>query len=111
MENIKQINIKNRTFYIFNNMINMKDFDSSLIKIEKESYKNIGIYHNGYITKKNDDYENIHSLNHLYLVIGDVEENSGSKYLFFDSIDKKSEILTKYTDFLDKYKSLIKARS
>ena len=52
----------------------MKDFDSSLIKIEKESYKNIGIYHKGCITKKNDDYENIHSLNHLYLVIGDVEK-------------------------------------
>ena len=92
-------------------MINMKDFDSSLIKIEKESYKNIGTYHNGYITKKNDDYENIHSLNHLHLVIGDVEENNGNKYLFFYSIDKKGEILTKYTDVSDKFKYLIKARS
>ena len=60
--------------------------------------------------KKNDDYENIHSLNHLYLVIGDVEKNNGSKYLFFDSIDKKREILTKYTDFSDKYRYLIKTR-
>ena len=89
----------------------MKNFDSSLLKIEKKSYKNIGIYHIGYITKKSDDYENIHSLNHLYLVIGDVEENNGSKYLFFDSIDKKREILTKYTDFSDKYKYLIKTMS
>ena len=88
----------------------MKDFDSSLIKIEKESYKNIGIYHKGCITKKNGDYENIHSLNHLYLVIGDVEKYNGSKYLFFDSIDKKREILTKYTDFSDKYRYLIKTR-
>ena len=57
MRNIEQINIKNRTYYFFNNMINIKDFDSSLIKIDKNSYKNIGIYNTGYITiKKIDDY-------------------------------------------------------
>ena len=51
MGNIKQINIKSRTYYNFN-MINIKDFDSSLIKIGKRSYKNIGIYNIGYLTKK-----------------------------------------------------------
>ena len=57
MRNIEQINIKNRTYYFFNNMIKIKDFDSSLIKIDKKSYKNIGIYNTGYITiKKIDDY-------------------------------------------------------
>ena len=50
MGNTKQINIKNRTRYFFNDMINIKDFDPSLIKIDKKSYKNIGIYHIGYIT-------------------------------------------------------------
>ena len=35
MGNIKQVNIKNRTYYFFNNMINIKDFDSSLLKIAK----------------------------------------------------------------------------
>ena len=41
-------------------MINIKDFDLSLLKIGKRSYKNIGIYNTGYITiKKIDDYENI----------------------------------------------------
>ena len=49
---IKQINIKNRTYYFFNDMINIKDFNPSLIKIDKKSYKNIGIYHIRYITKK-----------------------------------------------------------
>ena len=43
MGNIKQVNIKNRTYYFFNNMINIKDFDSNLLKIDKTSYKNISI--------------------------------------------------------------------
>ena len=47
MGNIKQINIKNRTYCFFNDMINSKDFDLSLIKIEKKSYKNIAIYNIG----------------------------------------------------------------
>ena len=50
MGNVKQINVKNRTYYLFNDMINIKVFDSSLLKIEKKSYKNIGIYNIGYIT-------------------------------------------------------------
>ena len=56
-------------------MINIKDFDSSLTKIDKKSYKNIGIYNIGYITMKNvDDYENINSVNPLYLIIGKADE-------------------------------------
>ena len=39
MENIKEINIKNRTYYFFNDMGNIKDFDSSLLKIDKKSTK------------------------------------------------------------------------
>ena len=54
-------------------MINIKDFDSSLLKIDKRSYKNIGIYNIGYVTiKKIDDYENVYSVNPLYLMIGKV---------------------------------------
>ena len=47
-----QIHIKNRTYYFFNDMINIKNFDSSLKKIGTKSYKNIGIYNIGYITTK-----------------------------------------------------------
>ena len=53
MGNIKQMNIRNCTFYFFNDMINMKDFDPNLLKIEKNSYKDIGIYNIGYIKIKN----------------------------------------------------------
>ena len=53
MGNIKQINIKNRTFNFFNDMINIKDFDPNLLKIEKNSYKDISIFNIGYIKIKN----------------------------------------------------------
>ena len=61
-----------------------------LTNIEKTSYKNIGIYNIGYITiKKIDDYENIHSVYPLYLMIGKairhIKEKNESKYLVFDS--------------------------
>ena len=43
MEKIKDINIKNRTYYFYDDMVNIKDFDSNLLKIDKKSFKNIGI--------------------------------------------------------------------
>ena len=52
MGNIKQINIKSCIYYFFNDIINIKDFDPSLIKIDKKLYKNIGIYYIGHITIK-----------------------------------------------------------
>ena len=51
-------------------MINIKKFDSNLLKIDKKSYKDIGVYNIGYITiKRIDDYENINSINSFYLII------------------------------------------
>ena len=49
---VKQIDIKNRTYYFYNDIINIKKFDSNLLKIDEKSYKNIGIYNIGYITSK-----------------------------------------------------------
>ena len=67
MGTVKQIDIKNRTYYFYNDMINIKKFDSNLLKIDKKSYKDIGIYNIGYITiKKIDDCKNIYSVNPLY---------------------------------------------
>ena len=45
MREVKQINIKNRTFYFYNDVINLKDFESSLLKIDKMHYKGINIYY------------------------------------------------------------------
>ena len=54
-------------------MINNKDFDPSLLKIDKKSYRNIGIYCIGYITMKDSDHVKINSVNTLYLNIGEVD--------------------------------------
>ena len=64
---MKQIEIKNRTYYFYNDRINIEEFDSNLLKIDKTSYKDIDIYYIGYITiKKIGDYENIYSVNPLF---------------------------------------------
>ena len=70
MGEIKQINIKNRTYYFYNDIVNLKDFDTRLLKVDGKSYKKIDIYYVGYIAiKENDDYESIYSMNPLYLRI------------------------------------------
>ena len=71
-------------------MININDFDSSSLKIDKKSYKNIVIYNIGYITiKKIDYYGSFNSANPLYLIIGKadgyIEESNWNKYLVFPS--------------------------
>ena len=53
MRKVKQIEIKNRTYYFYNDIINNEEFDSKLLKIDKTSYKDIDIYYIGYITIKN----------------------------------------------------------
>ena len=52
MGDIKKINIKNRTYYFYDDMINIKNFYSILLKLDKKLFKNIAIYYIGYITKK-----------------------------------------------------------
>ena len=52
MGEVKQINIKNRTYYFYNDIIDLKKFKSSLLKIDKKRNKNINIYNIGYITIK-----------------------------------------------------------
>ena len=60
-------------------MINIKDFDPSLLKIDKTSYKNIGIYCIGYITMKDSDHVKINSVNPLYMIINEVDGSISEK--------------------------------
>ena len=62
MGNMKEINIKNRTCYFFYDTINIEDFGSNLLKIDKKSHKNINIYYIGFITMKDSDYVKINSV-------------------------------------------------
>ena len=96
---VKSIDIKNRTYFL-SEMINLNNFNLKLLKINKKLYKDIDIYYIGYITiKKIDDYESIHSVNALYLLInhasGYIEEKNGNKYLLFDSVDENKEVFKK----------------
>ena len=52
MGEVKQINIKNRTYYFYNDQINLKDFDTRLLKVDKKDYKETDIYYIGYVTVK-----------------------------------------------------------
>ena len=99
MGEVKEINIKNQTYYFFNDMINIKNFHSNLLKIDKKSNKDIDIYCIGYITiKKFGDCENIYSVNPLYLIIHcaaeHFKEKNDDKYLILDLTDKYEEVLS-----------------
>ena len=50
MGKIRQITIKNRTYYFYNQQINLKDFDARLLKIDRKNYKEIDVYYIGYVT-------------------------------------------------------------
>ena len=104
---VKQINIKNWTYYFYNDIIDLESFESSLLKLDKKSYKDITM-------KKIGDCKNIYSANHLYLGIthanGYIEEMGVNKYLIFDSIDENKELLKKcndvFNEIMDKTKEI-----
>ena len=109
MGETRELNIKNQTYCFFNDMINIKNFLSNLLKIDKKSQKDINIYYIGYITIKSyGDCENIHSVNPLHLIInkayGYIEEKNGEKYLIFDSRNEINEVLKKYNEVWDRIK-------
>ena len=81
-------------------MVNIKDFHSNLLNIEKKSHKDTDIYYIGYIIiKKFSDYENISSASPLYLITnsatGYFKEKHGRKYLILDLTEKYEEVFSK----------------
>ena len=99
MGKTKELNIKNETYYFFDDMIDIRNFHLNLLKIDKEPYKDVDIYYIGYITiKKFSDCENIHSVNPLYLIIhsatGHFKEKYSEKYLIIDSMEKYEEVFS-----------------
>ena len=100
---IKQINIKNQTYYFYNDIIGLKTFDSSNLKLDKKTYKNLDTYNIGYVTiKKTGSGCDIKSINPLYLLIdnasGYIKEINKDKYLVFDITDENKELLKRYDD-------------
>ena len=58
---VKDTDLKNRTFYFFNDMINIENFDANNLKIDQKSYKNVIIYYIGYMKIKNSKYAKTYS--------------------------------------------------
>ena len=86
-------------YYFFDDMIDIKNFHSNLLKIDKKSHKNTDICYIGYITIKNfSDCENIRSVNPFYLIIhsalGHFKEKNGEKDLIIDSTEKDEEVFS-----------------
>ena len=48
----KQINLKNRIYYFYNDLINIKNFDHNSLRLYKQSVFNNNVYYIGYVTKK-----------------------------------------------------------
>ena len=105
----KQINIKNKTYYFYNDLIKLFDFDPNILKLDKKTFKGINIYHIGYVTEK-EEYK-INSANPLYLLIykldGFIEEKEGNKYLNIPFRDNNDEVLRKYKEVLSGIKTCI----
>ena len=95
----KQLNIKNQTYYFFNDMIDTRNFQSNLLKIDKKPYKDSDIYYIGHVTiKKFSDCKNIHSMNPLYLIIhsaaGHYKQKYDEKYLILDSTKEYEDVFS-----------------
>ena len=100
MVTTKQLNIKRRPYYFYDDIINIKDFDPKLLKLDKKSSMDISIYYIGYVTKK-PEY-NINGVNPLYLLISElddfIEEKEGSKYLNISLTYNNNDVLIKYAE-------------
>ena len=90
---VRQMNIKNRTYYFYNDLIYVKDFDARLLKLDKNTSMGLGIYYIGCVTKIPE--WNVNSVNPLYLMInridGLIEEKNGDEYLNIADTDRNSE--------------------
>ena len=91
---IKELNIKNQTYYFFNDMINIQNFQSNLLKIDKKHYKDFDI-----TIKKISNCKNFHSVNPLDLLMGPATgyftEKNSEKYLILDTMDKYEEFFSR----------------
>ena len=106
----KQLNIKNRMYYFWNDLINLRDFDLKLLKLDKKSSMDISIYYIGYATKK-PEY-NINSVNPFYLLIGEldsfIDKKEGNKYLNISLTHNNNDVLIKYAEVWSGIKDQIK---
>ena len=118
--NIRQIKIKNRPDYLFNDnmIVNIKDFDSSALEVKKLPFKGVfslNIYYIKYIPTKSTNCASIDTTDNdedfLYLFLDDVErhieKNNENKYLVFTPTEKNKEALKNYKKIWEETKKQI----
>ena len=95
---IKQLVLKKRSYYFFNNSVLLKDFDKTKLKIVKYDCVDRYVYHIDYV-------KNINNVNPLYLVIpefyGHIEEHEGRKYLNIALTGMNNDVLSEYEKMCD----------
>ena len=105
---VKDLGIKNHTYYFFDDIINIKIFDPYNIKIDGKSYKDILINYIGYVIIKDSKYVIINSVNPLCLVLNKVnrcfEEINKRKYLTLVPTNESKEKIKKYEELWIKIK-------
>ena len=104
---IRQLNIEGRTCYFYDDLINIKHFNSNNLKLDKKGALGNDVYYIDYITKK--PQYNISSVNPLYLMINKIKgyfELDGDKYLIISS--ENGDIMQKYQEVFDGIKEIIK---
>ena len=91
----KQLKIKNKSYYFYNDLINLSNFSMNNLKLDKKAWKDIDIYYIGYVDKNKPEYWCVNSVNPLYLMINRVlcfvGEKDGIKFLKIDKGNKKVE--------------------
>ena len=109
---IKQINIKNRTYYFDNDIINLDKFNESKIKIDRKNFNDIDIYYLGYeYKKKNTQCNEINSVNPLYLRIKDMKgqfKKSKGDNVWYLIISNDANILRKFANIWKSIRDKIK---
>ena len=110
METIKEITIKNRTYYFYNDIINLDEFDESRIRVDKKDFNDIDIYYLGYEHKKKISECNvINSVNPLYLKITDLKGQfeKGKDDAWYLVISNKHDVYKKLVDIFESIKNKI----
>ena len=105
---IRQLNIKYKTYYFYNDLINIKNFNVNNLKLYKKGVLGNDVYYIGYIIKKTQ--WDLNSVNPLYLIInrikGHFEEVDGDKYLIINC--ENGDIMQKYQEIFNRIKEIIK---
>ena len=108
MGTTNEINIKNRTYYYYNDIIDLHEFDESKIKVGKEDFNVIDIYYLAYEYKKKITECNIiKSVNPLYLRIVDIKGQfkKGKDDAWYLVISDRDDLYKKLIDIFESIKN------